>query len=271
MLAKGNVSATGTRYAGRGQRGGGVRALCAAPVAHAGGVGWGYRAGRWYIHTHTLAPAHPRLDDGTSRAARRQARCVDQASVNSGQTDSRRQTPEGGGTGGRQTHHVTAIIICFAGLLQPDPSMHASIQPTHPATHPSDAQSTSTAATMYKVSDPAHGTVYSPPSTAHAGAWTRAPPASCTTASGRGRLPDSSPLTHPSVTCFFGGNPPPAQHQPQHQHQRQRQRQLQLQLQLQLRPGEPAATATNHPPHPVLPARGPQVVAAWGAKGHCEA
>lgn len=54
------------------------------------------------IHTTTLhSPTRLPRDDGTSRTARRQARCVDQASVNSGQTDTRRQTPEGGGTGGR--------------------------------------------------------------------------------------------------------------------------------------------------------------------------
>lgn len=104
MPAKGNGCLCGGypvrrhRSAGRGRAG----ILCSTRGPRRG-VGWGYRAGRWYTGTHPrarTAPAHPRLDDGTSRAARRQARCVDQASVNSGQTDTRRQTPEGGGTGG---------------------------------------------------------------------------------------------------------------------------------------------------------------------------
>lgn len=105
----------------------------------------------------------------------------------------RHQKGEGPGGGERergiQTHHVTAIIICFAGHLKPDPSMHP-IHPTHPTLPPTRLMPVSfTTADKYKVSGPAGDTVYSPPSSLHVDTWTRDPPPSLPQLRGAGGFP----------------------------------------------------------------------------------
>lgn len=224
--------------------------LGAGSVARRGeGVGLSGRSQVRRAHMHHTTPAlhsPTRLDDGRSRAAaRRQARCVDQASVNSGQTDTRRLTPEGGGRG-VQTHHVTAIIICFAGLQGSSSLTHPCIHPSNPlALPPTPVRCQSTAA-KYQVSDPAAGTVYGQPSMVHVDTWTRAPLASCTTASGRGRLPDSSSLVTHSFS-LIDQSFSRWRRRRQHQHRRQRQRYLQPAEQSAAATAATAATATETP------------------------
>ena len=131
----------GIWYVARGPLVGGVRVFPAGSVARLGG--WGGAIGPVtdtpaHVHTrpqrtrsHSTNP-HGWMTERQAHARETGAGVLDQASVNSGQTDIRRHTPEGGGTAGATNPpcHRNHNLLTRAPGHQ---GMHPSFQPTHPS------------------------------------------------------------------------------------------------------------------------------------------